>query len=70
MADRSELAARRYVQRMEHVLRWDRDPGRRAGILAVLQRWQCDALLDEISREEARRLLREFAPRVATNPVT
>ncbi len=69
MASQPKLAARQYVQRMEHVLRWDRDPARRAGILAILQRWQCDAMLDEISREKARRLLLEFAPRVVTHAI-
>ena len=63
MTERSKTQLAQYVREMEHVLRWDGDPALRAGIVAVLQRWQVDGMLDETSREKVRALIREFAPR-------
>ena len=38
---------------------------RRVEALAILQRWQFDDMLDDASREKARRLVQEFAVEIA-----
>ena len=35
-------------------------PRRTREVLAILERWQWDGMLDEPSREHARKLVREF----------
>jgi len=49
----------RQVEQMERTLRM-RDPRRSSEVLAILERWQWDAMLDARSREHARQLVREF----------
>ena len=45
---------------MERTLRMHNDPLRSSEVLAILERWQWDGMLDEPSRVHARQLLREF----------
>jgi hypothetical protein len=50
----------RFVRDMENALRADAGAAHRGEILATCDRWQYDEQLDESSRADARRLLREF----------
>jgi hypothetical protein len=51
----------RQVSEMERTLRMQQQDTRRTReVLAILERWQWDAMLDAPSREQARKLLREF----------
>jgi hypothetical protein len=50
----------RQVDEMELLLRAHPDARRSREVLAILERWQWDAMLDAPSREHARKLLREF----------
>lgn len=50
----------RQVNEMERTLRMQEDSRRSREVLAILERWQWDAMLDAPSREHARQLLREF----------
>jgi hypothetical protein len=50
-----------WVAELEQVLRSAQDPFRCEEALAILQRWQFDEMLDEVSREKAKVLCREFA---------
>lgn len=50
----------REVAEMERTLRRRDDPHRSREVLAILERWQWDAMLDAQSRAHARQLLREF----------
>ncbi len=61
MTEPTRIPVGRYLREMEAVLRHDEDPVRRAGVLAVLRRWQFDEMLDDASREKARVLVSEFA---------
>ena len=50
----------RQVAEMERTLRLGEDLRRTGEVLAILERWQWDAMLDAPSRAQARDLLREF----------
>lgn len=50
----------RQVDEMERTLRAHQDVKRTNEVLAILERWQWDSMLDAPSREHARQLLREF----------
>ena len=50
----------REVEEMERLLRSTTESARREAAIATLQRWQFDAMLDDPSREKARRLVEEF----------
>jgi hypothetical protein len=50
----------REVAEMEVILRSRDNPQRSRELLAVLERWQWDDMLDAPSRARARQLLREF----------
>ena len=50
----------RQVAEMERTLRLRADPLRSNEVLAILERWQWDGMLDASSRAQARQLLREF----------
>ena len=60
MAEQLKIPVGQYVREMEAALRYDGDPIRRAGILAVLRRWQFDEMLDDASRRKAKVLVSEF----------
>lgn len=49
-----------FVRDMESALRGDAGPRRYREILATCERWQWDEQLDDDSRANVRRLLREF----------
>lgn len=50
----------RHVAEMERVLRGNAGALQHGEVLAVLERWQWDEMLDDASRAEARRLLVRF----------
>jgi len=51
----------REVEELERELRSENDPAHREHALAILRRWQFDEMLDDVSRQKAKRLVREFA---------
>jgi hypothetical protein len=62
----AKLDIRRPVATMERLLREFDGPLRREEAYAILRCWQDDEILDDASRERARRLVQEFrASRVA-----
>ena len=54
----------RHVDAMERVLRTDGDRTRCQEALGLLRRWQFDKMLDDASREKAKAVVREFAPKL------
>jgi len=58
----------RQVAEMERTLRMRNDPQRSSEVLAILERWQWDGMLDEPSRAHARELLLEFGMTVRLRP--
>ncbi len=51
----------RRVEEMERILRVGADLNRAREVLAILQRWQFDEMLDDASRERAKRLVKASA---------
>jgi hypothetical protein len=56
----AKVNVRPFIARMEGELRGGANEASRARVLATLQRWQWDDMLDEPSRAHARRLAMEF----------
>jgi hypothetical protein len=64
MGERASMATidvSRQVAEMERTLRMREDARQSREVLAILERWQWDAMLDAPSRAQARQLLREFS---------
>lgn len=62
---RPKIDVSRSVNAMEHLLRLDECPLRRQEVIALLRCWQTDDMLDDASRERARRLVHTFGSRRA-----
>ncbi len=55
-----KIDVKRQVEEMERLLRANEDIARRQATISVLRRWQFDEMLDDDSREKAKRLVLEF----------
>lgn len=63
--DMPKVNVSRQVQGIESVLRSQRDPVRCKNAMTILRRWQSDETLDDASRAQAQRLVRQFRSRYA-----
>ena len=58
--DDSKIDVSHYVAAMERTLRTETNLTRRVDAVTVLWHWQFDHMVDDVSREKARRLVEEF----------